>query len=141
MLRKAPSQANYPQTKNRPPGAQKHVEVLGLRWPTPSSSPTVFGPKSQPVHLHVSLADNICCWNDIKPIYCQDLEVQGSMSIFSCYCPTLLSFSHHVLISSSTILPFYSSLSSCCLCTACRTAWHARICSHGFLAASEQFYL
>ena len=31
MLRKAPSQANYPQTKNRPLRAQKHVEVLGLR--------------------------------------------------------------------------------------------------------------
>ena len=26
------SQANYPQTKNQPLGAQKHVEVLGLRW-------------------------------------------------------------------------------------------------------------
>ena len=31
MLRKAPSQANYLQTKNWPLGAQKHVEVLGLR--------------------------------------------------------------------------------------------------------------
>jgi hypothetical protein len=31
-LRKTASQANYPQTNNWPLRAQKHVEVLGLRW-------------------------------------------------------------------------------------------------------------
>ncbi|KIK01789.1 hypothetical protein K443DRAFT_547182 [Laccaria amethystina LaAM-08-1] len=38
----------------------------------------------------------------MKPIYCQDLEVHGCMSTFSCHYPTLSSSFHHLLTPLST---------------------------------------